>query len=497
MTMLSIAGRCKGNAVQRATVVMIVALCGTVAGAAQSTPAPNPPPPVQTPELAEIRRILAEQQRQIDAQRREIDELTQRLNDARMVALTTSNQVAALERQVPAATSIEHRLEQIERAGQQDPGLPSAVVTAADFPGSLKIPGTDTALKFGGQARMTLVHTLGALGTDDRFVTSSIPVGSERLAGEDSRTNYSAKASRVNLEVRLPTPTPLRTFIETDFFDTGNTARLRHAFIQTDSFIVGQTWSTFSDPEAEPTGIDLEGLNAISMLRQSQIRYSRALKGSFRLALALENPAPDLTGAQGVNLTPDVIARVRWEPTQVQGPLGRPAHVQAAILIRSLRGAPTELPEQTLSTGGFGLNISGVLVPRWDADDRVKFAANGGWGIGRYITDLGTLGGQDAIYDAIGNRLRALRVSSGYFGYERRWRPTILSAFTYGIVNVANLDSQPGDSLRRTQRTTMNFTWSPIAQADIVLEFLAGTRVNKDGQRAASSQVQAGWLFRF
>ena len=344
---------------------------------------------------------------------------------------------------------------------------------------------------------MTLVHTLGALGSDDRFVTSSIPVGSELLAEEDARTNYSAKASRVNLEVRLPTPTPVRTFIETDFFGTGNTARLRHAFIQTNSFIVGQTWSTFSDPEAEPAGIDLEGLNAISMLRQAQIRYSRTLKGSFRLALALENPAPDLTGAQGVNLTPDVIARVRWEPRQVQGPLGRRAHVQAAILVRSLRGAPTELPEQTLTTGGFGLNISGVLVPRWDADDRVKFATNGGWGIGRYITDLGSLGGQDAIYDAAANSLRALPVSSGYVGYERRWRPTMLSAFTYGIVNVANLESQPGDSLRRTHRTTMNFTWSPIPQADIVVEFLAGTRVNKDGQQGASSQVQAGWLFRF
>ena len=233
------------------------------------------------------------------------------------------------------------------------------------------------------------------------------------------------------------------------------------------------------------------------MLRQAQIRYSRTLKGSFRLALALENPAPDLTGVQGVNLTPDVIARVRWEPRQVQGPLGRRAHVQAAILIRSLRGAPTELPEQTLTTGGFGLNISGVLVPRWDADDRVKFATNGGWGIGRYITDLGSLGGQDAIYDAAANTLRALPVSSGYVGYERRWRPTMLSAFTYGIVNVANLDSQPGDSLRRTHRTTMNFTWSPIPQADVVVEFLAGTRVNKDGQQGASSQVQAGWLFRF
>ena len=127
----------------------------------------------------------------------------------------------------------------------------------------------------------------------------------------------------------------------------------------------------------------------------------------------------------------------------------------------------------------------------------MKFASNNGWGIGRYITDLGTLGGQDAVYDATGNSLRALPVSSGYVGYERMWKPTMLSAFTYGIVNVANLDSQPADSLRRTQRWTLNFTWSPIPQADIVIEFLTGTRVNKDGQRGASSQLQTGWSFRF
>jgi hypothetical protein len=31
----------------------------------------------------------------------------------------------------------------------------------------------------------------------------------------------------------------------------------------------------------------------------------------------------------------------------------------------------------------------------------------------------------------------------------------------------------------------------------VVLEFLTGTRVNKDGERGASSQLQAGWSFRF
>jgi hypothetical protein len=81
-----------------------------------------------------------------------------------------------------------------------------------------------------------------------------------------------------------------------------------------------------------------------------------------------------------------------------------------------------------------GGNVSGVLVPRWDADDRFKFASNFAWGIGRYITDLGTLGGQDAVYDPLRNQLRALVVSSGYLGYERLWRPTFTSAVTYGIV---------------------------------------------------------------
>ena len=79
---------------------------------------------------------------------------------------------------------------------------------------------------------MTLVHSLGPLGTDDRFVISSIPVGSERLGGRRTpERTIRRQPSRVNLEVRSPTPlTPLRTFIEADFIGTGNTARLRHAY---------------------------------------------------------------------------------------------------------------------------------------------------------------------------------------------------------------------------------------------------------------------------
>ena len=287
-------------------------------------------------------------------------------------------------------------------------------------------------------------------------------------------------------------------FIESDFAGAGRTSRLRHAFLQTNRFVVGQTWSTFSDPEADTIGIDFEGLNAISRLRQPLFRWTPSAAGSrYQWALALENPAPDLTSAQGVNFTPDFVARLRFEPNRKRGLLLYTGHVQAALLVRQLRG---EVPGESggaFISGGIGGNVSGVLVPRWDADDRIKFAVNAGSGIGRYITDLSSLGGQDAVYDPVQASLRALPVSSGYFSYEHAWSPVFTTAMTYGVVNVSNLESQPEDAFHRTQRTSINFIWNPVPFVDIVVEFLAGTRVNKDGQRASSSQIQSGWTLKF
>jgi hypothetical protein len=445
-------------------------------------------PPAQDPfatAVADLRKLITEQRDLIDSQSRRIDALEQEL--------------AKLRQQHPSELqTVEQRLEQVEQAVQRSPEMPREVLSSAEFPGAWRIPGTDASLKLGGQVRMMLVHTLGPLGTDDKFVTSSIPVEEQQRAGEDARTVYSPRPSRLNFDFRKPyAGSAVRMFIEGDFAGAGNTMRLRHAFIQGPSWLVGQTWSTFSDPEAEPLGIDFEGLNAISLFRQPQIRYSHRLRERLQLALALENPAPSLTGAEGVNLSPDVIARLRWTPPSRERGVFSAEHVQAAFLFRQLRGELTDQSDTTLSTGGFGANVSGVLVPVWDADDRLKFAVNGGWGIGRYITDLDTLGGQDAIYDSLAGTLRAPRAVSGYFGYERLWRRTFTSAFTYGIVDIRPFDFQSSDSLKRTQRATINLTWTIVPEADIVVEFLAGRRVNKDNRRGTSSQIQAGWTYRF
>ena len=139
-----------------------------------------------------------------------------------------------------------------------------------------------------------------------------------------------------------------------------------------------------------------------------------------------------------------------------------------------------------LATGGIGGNISGVLVPRWDADDRIKFAVNVGSGIGRYIADLSSLGGQDAVYDPVQGSLRALPVSSGYFGYEHAWSRVFTTAVTYGVVNVSNLDIQLEDAFHRTA--------ADIDQSDVESGSVRGYRRRVPGRHARQQERPARLL---
>jgi len=125
------------------------------------------------------------------------------------------------------------------------------------------------------------------------------------------------------------------------------------------------------------------------------------------------------------------------------------------------------------------------------------FSFYAGDGIGRYVTDLGSLGGQDAFYDVAADKIQALPVFAWYLGYESRWSERWRSTYTYGTVIVDNLAIQPGDALKQTNRGSFNFTYSPTRRLDLVAEYLFGNRINKDGKQGVSSQIQFGTNFRF
>ena len=104
------------------------------------------------------------------------------------------------------------------------PELTEKELGSTDFPGSFKIPGTDAAIRFGGQIRTILVRNLGALGTEDRFVTSSIPIEGTPEASKSSRTTLTANPSRFETDFRTPTAVgPLRAYLSGDFAGSNRT----------------------------------------------------------------------------------------------------------------------------------------------------------------------------------------------------------------------------------------------------------------------------------
>ena len=124
---------------------------------------------------------------------------------------------------------------------------------------------------------MSAVSTLDALGSDDRFLTWTIPVAGDPGAEKGPRTSFWANPSRLNFDVRTKGPgeRTIRAFVEGDFAGASNGFRLRHAYVQVGRFLAGQTWSTFSDPDADHGDIDFEGVNAENVQRQAQFRYTR------------------------------------------------------------------------------------------------------------------------------------------------------------------------------------------------------------------------------
>jgi len=469
------------------------------------------------PTVAELQRQIEDQrqqmekaQAQLDAQDRMLqeraaneDSLRRSIEEMRKSITDLQRQLEFFASQVPDSAfraTLEQRLKQVEVEAGKPPELPPDTISK-DFPGSFRIPGSDAAIKFGGRVRASFVLTLDPLGTDDRFLTNSIPVSDTAQAGEARRTNFSASTSRLNFEFRTPTgASQIRSFIEGDFASNvanTNAFRLRHAYAQYKGLILGQTWSTFSDPEINPQDLDFEGLSSENVIRQPQARFWWRNKMGARVAVAMETPRVSVDGGIGVNLIPDLVARSIWRDA-------KGGHLQLSGVVRQIRVQPTAFPGKVESDPGWGLSASGVfIIPQHKLEDRFAFQANGGVGIARYINDLNSLGGSDAAIDTTGNS-RPLPAFGWYVDYEHVWANwpdlrdlKLRSCVLWSVVTVDNLDFQPPNAYHTTSRIAANVIFSPTTRIDLGLEYIYGTRENKDGSKAAANQIQLVSIFVF
>jgi hypothetical protein len=227
---------------------------------------------------------------------------------------------------------------------------PGAGVVGGSFPRSFLIPGTETSIRIGGMAVLTVDYYLQngppnktpsvVVGTTGNLGTQALSVSGQVVPGYGSngfvvpvQVNHSRgngiffespQESRFNIETRTPTTWgEARTFIEIDFRGCNDFScnqvqsvadpllpRVRDAYGTLGGVLAGQANSNFRDADAEPETLDFGGPpGQAGVIRLPQVRYTYQGPWGSAWAVALEDPDTDVLTPAGRILTDTNLAQ--------------------------------------------------------------------------------------------------------------------------------------------------------------------------------------------
>jgi len=245
-------------------------------------------------------------------------------------------------------------------------------------------------------------------------------------------------------------------------------------------------------------------------VRQSQLRLFPKLGEQYSLVFSIEDPQTDIENGTGQPGMGDLVLSVDRLPFGGS----RAWNYKVGMILRDLRGdeategdgnSPGTWPTRTAT--GWGITTSGRLSSplRTDADS-ILWQLTYGEGIGRYLNDLGAVGGGDAVFDPNGH-LRPLPVFAGFLSYQHEWAerfsfmshwPGLLrSNLNFSWIDIDNFGFQDDLSYDYTLYTSINLIYFPTQNARFGVEYLWGQRTNKDGSSGSASQIQLSSRFSF
>jgi len=374
---------------------------------------------------------------QLRALREQVDALQRRL-DAQNAAERRTK--AAADQAAAQATSANAEAARATAAAQAIPAEVKTTIDAAT-PKTDKIYYKGVTLTLGGFGALESVYRTKNETADLASTFSGIPFNSSS-AGQTSEFRFSARQTRITALAQgdVNPDTHLAFYGELDFLGAAQTAnsnetnsytpRMRVLYNQVDwdhsglHLLAGQNWSLVTmqakgiTPRNEniPPTIDAQYIPGFSFARQPQVRLTKDLGATLRLAVSLENPqttsftsptaypasvhltasAPggsgfDSANTLSLNHIPDAVVKMVYDPTVAD----RTLHFEVFGLYRSFYER-LDSANRNVNGGGVG---AGLIVPLLPQFLDFQLSGMGGKGIGRY----GAAQLTDVTFDAAGN----------------------------------------------------------------------------------------------
>ncbi|WP_339688202.1 DcaP family trimeric outer membrane transporter [Gimesia maris] len=362
-------------------------------------------------------------------------------------------------------------------SSQFDIGL--NLYSAPPFAGGLIVFGPNVAMKIGGFVKADFIYDFNPIDSTDSFVTTSIPVD----APPRTNSRFHARQSRLSFDTRwLSDDRVIRIYVEGDFFSDDDQFRLRQAFGEVGSLLVGRTWTTFTDVAAAPATLDFEGSVSNVNRRQAQARWTQMIfHEDLKLALAVEDTRFIIDTPTGItgesrSPSPDFVGHLRLDRERAQ--------LQVASLFRVVGFQPTG--QSVITKSAWGLNFTGVylITETTKVYSQILF----GEGIGSY-RDL-----PDAAPTAV-DQGGLLPMFGWMIGATHNWNESLSSNFTYAQNDLGTTAFQNPNDVDQTTYLSANLIWSPLERVKVGVEYLYGTRTNVNGAMGDAHRLQASFIF--
>ncbi len=432
---------------------------------------------------------------EIQQLREQVQMLMNRLQE--MEAKQESAAQTSEEKYREELAKIAARQEELARQQAEMP-TPANVVTAGDHPGTWKLPGSNTSIKFGGYVKVDLIYDVNA-DTGDSFAASAIPMEGTAADNRDGNVRLHARQSRLRFDTWTPTSLgELGTHIEGDFFGGGGNEvfsnstsfRFRHAYGELGPFLAGQTWSNFMPLNAYPSTVDFFGPAGIPFIRQAQLRYTANQGEPLSVSFSVENPEVSgrtdkgttvANGGGGISLDtlPDFTAALNYD-----GGDGRSAKLSGVVRQLNIdNGAAFDDSEV-----GWGVHASGVLP--LGSNDRLMANFTYGDGIGRYLINGFN---NDLFFREASNRVETIESWGSVLAVEHRWNSKAVSNVVWGHYST---DTFAPTDIESLDTFHVNLMYDPVDNVTVGLEYIYGMADFKAGSNDAS-RVQFAAQYRF
>ncbi|MCD9615234.1 DcaP family trimeric outer membrane transporter [Chryseobacterium gleum] len=328
-------------------------------------------------------------------------------------------------------------------------------------------------------------------GAKDGIVAPSIIIPQQ-----NSMSSYfSVRQSQIGLGLKQTDKngdSPVNAYIEIDFYGPNGTTtpRLRHGYLQWKKWLIGQTWSNFTDIRIFPNIFDFNGANGAMLLRSIQLRYTEKLSDKEALSFSLEDPGKiSMTVPKNhpewkkKSLIPVVTGMYRYGNARDYAKIGA-----------TLSPVNYENQENEYTKIGFGGMIS-FRKHITNLDD-FRFQASYGKGMARNNIVLSGEG-YDAVFDPQKNTAEMLSLFNILGIYGHWWSSKWSSTVYYSYSQVGSSSAIETSLMKRFQNAAINLIYHPYRNLRMGMEGNYASAENFEGMRSDAFRLQFSTSFSF